>query len=346
MKRLQYGGMLVTSNPHIKTPIDTTRIMLCVVLALVPALIASTVIFGPRALILAVVCIVASVVFEWGYEKLLHKPNTAGDLSAVVTGLLLAMNLPVTFPYWMAVIGCFIAIIIVKQLFGGLGQNFANPAITARIVLFISFASQMSVWADPSKGKVLSAADAVTGATPLGIFNMTAGTTAEKAAAAQGSFSNMQMFLGTTGGSMGEVCALALLIGGVFLILMRIISPATPVAFLGTIAVISLISGADPVWQICAGGAMIGAFFMATDYATTPTTTGGKIVFGIGCGLITMIIRLFGSYPEGVSFSILLMDLLTPHIDHIFEKRLYGNPAKERKKAEKAAAKAAKEGAE
>ena len=172
------------------------------------------------------------------------------------------------------------------------------------------------------------------------------GSIADKASAAQGTFSNMQMFLGSTGGSMGEVCALALLIGGLFLILMRIISPATPLSFLGTIAVISLIAGADPVWQICAGGAMLGAFFMATDYATTPTTTGGKIVFGIGCGLITMIIRLFGSYPEGVSFSILLMNLLTPHIDHIFEKVLYGNPARERKKAEKAAAKAAKEGAE
>ncbi len=346
MKRFENGGMLVTSNPHIKSPIDTTKIMLCVIVALIPSLLASTAIFGPRALILTAVCIAASVFFEWGYEKLLHKETTVRDLSAVVTGLILAMNLPVTFPYWMAVIGCFIAIIIVKQLFGGLGQNFANPAITARIVLFISFASQMSVWSDPSKAKVLTAADAVTGATPLGIFNMTSGTIADKTEAAQGSFSNMQMFLGTTGGSMGEVCALALLIGGLFLILMRIISPATPLAFLGTIAVISLIAGSDPVWQICAGGAMLGAFFMATDYATTPTTTGGKIVFGIGCGLITMIIRLFGSYPEGVSFSILLMNLLTPHIDHIFEKVLYGNPAKERKKAEKAAAKAAKEGAE
>ncbi len=352
MKRFQYGGMLVTSNPHIKTPVDTTEIMFLVILALIPSLSASTVIFGPRALILAAVCVVASVFFEWAYEKLLHRPNTVTDLSAVLTGLLLAMNVPVTFPYWMAVIGCFIAIIIVKQLFGGLGQNFANPAITARIVLFISFASQMSVWIDPTKARILTVPkgadvmDAITGATPLGVFNMTSGTIAEKSAAAESAFTNMKMFLGTTGGSMGEVCAAALLIGGIFLIIMRVISPATPLAFLGTMVVISLIAGADPIWQICAGGAMLGAFFMATDYATTPTTTGGKIVFGIGCGLITMIIRLFGSYPEGVSFSILLMDLLTPHIDHIFEKRLYGNPAKERKQAEKAAAKAAKEGAE
>lgn len=333
------GGLLVTPNPHIKTPVNTQKIMLCVIIALLPALIASTVIFGFRALILAAVCVAASVFFEWAYEKVLHKPSTIYDLSACVTGLLLAMNLPVTFPYWMAVIGCAVAIIIVKQLFGGLGQNFANPAITARIVLFISFASQMSTWADPSKGKVLSAADATTGATPLGVFNING---AEKA---QDTFSNMQMFLGQTGGSMGEVCALALLIGGVFLICMRVISPATPVAFLGTIAVLSLCAGIDPIWQICAGGAMLGAFFMATDYATTPTTLGGKIVFGIGCGCITMLIRLFGSYPEGVSFSILIMNLLTPLIDNFFEKQLYGNPAKERKKAAKEAEKAAKEGA-
>ena len=175
MKRFLNGGMLVTSNPHIKTPVDTTEIMFCVILALVPSLSASTVIFGPRALILAAVCIAASVLFEWAYEKIMRKPNTISDLSAVVTGLLLAMNLPVTFPYWMAVIGCFIAIIIVKQLFGGLGQNFANPAITARIVLFISFASQMGVWLDPSKARLLTVpkdVDAITGATPLGIFSM------------------------------------------------------------------------------------------------------------------------------------------------------------------------------
>ena len=327
------GGLLVTPNPHIKTPMNTQRIMLCVLIALMPALIASTVIFGARALILAAVCIASSVFFEWLFEKIMHKPSTIYDLSACVTGLLLAMNLPVTFPYWMAIIGCAVAIIVVKQLFGGLGQNFANPAITARIVLFISFSSQMSTWADPSKSKVLFASDAVTSATPLGVFNLSG------AEEAQSTFSDLQMFLGTTGGSMGEVCALALLIGGLFLIFMRIISPATPIAFLGTIAVLSLCAGADPIWQMCAGGAMLGAFFMATDYATTPTTVGGKIVFGIGCGCITMLIRLFGSYPEGVSFSILIMNLLTPLIDTFFEKRLYGNPAKERKKAAKEAAK-------
>ena len=335
MKTAKNSNLLVTSNPHIVDSMNTTKIMSLVVIALLPSLIASVVIFGARALILAAVCIVASIFFEWAYEKIAKKPSTIGDLSAVVTGLLIAMNVPVTLPYWMAVIGCFVAIVIVKQFFGGLGQNFANPAITARIVLFLSFTTDMTYWADPTQGKVFSAADAVTSATPLGIMNESG------IADAQSQFSNLTMFLGNTGGSMGEVCAAALLIGGIFLIIMKVISPATPVAFLGTVAVISLIAGADPVWQICAGGAMIGAFFMATDYATTPTTTMGKVIFGIGCGVVTMLIRLYGNYPEGVSFSILLMNILTPHIDSFCEKRLYGNP----KKAAKLAAKAAEGGA-
>lgn len=335
MKTAKNSNLLVTSNPHIVDSMNTTKIMSLVVIALLPSLIASVVIFGARALILAAVCIVASMFFEWAYEKIAKKPSTVGDLSAVVTGLLIAMNVPVTLPYWMAVIGCFVAIVIVKQFFGGLGQNFANPAITARIVLFLSFTTDMTYWADPTQGKVFSAADAVTSATPLGIMNESG------IADAQSQFSNLTMFLGNTGGSMGEVCAAALLLGGIFLIIMKVISPATPVAFLGTVAVISLIAGADPVWQICAGGAMIGAFFMATDYATTPTTTMGKVIFGIGCGVVTMLIRLYGNYPEGVSFSILLMNILTPHIDSFCEKRLYGNP----KKAAKLAAKAAEGGA-
>lgn len=328
MKTSKHSNLLVSSNPHIVDSMNTTKIMTLVILALVPSLIVSIVIFGIRALILTAVCIAASMFFEWGFQKIMKKPSTVGDLSAVLTGLLLAMNVPVTLPYWIAVVGCFVAIVIVKQLFGGIGQNFANPAITARIVLFISFASDMTVWADPTQGKVFSAADAVTSATPLGVLNESG------IAEAEAQFSNMTMFLGNTGGSMGEVCALALLIGGIFLIVMKVISPATPIAFLGTMAVMSLICGCDPVWQLCAGGAMIGAFFMATDYATTPTTTLGKVIFGIGCGVITMLIRLYGSYPEGVSFSILIMNILTPHIDALCEKRLYGNPKKAAKKAE------------
>ncbi|MCR4600959.1 MAG: RnfABCDGE type electron transport complex subunit D [Clostridia bacterium] len=322
MKSFKNGNLLVTSNPHMFAPTNTQKIMLAVVIALLPSLIASIVIFGLRALILAIVCVIASVFFEWAYEKLAKKENTVNDLSAVVTGLLLAMNLPVTMPYWQSVVGCFIAIVVVKQFFGGLGQNFANPAITARIVLFVSFGVRMTTWADPKQAKVLLASDAVTSATPLGVFNESG------AAEAQSQFSLSDMALGMTGGSMGEVCAVALLAGGLFLIFLKVISPATPLAFLGTIAVMSLLHGDDPIWQICAGGAMIGAFFMATDYATTPTTTLGKVIFGIGCGFITMVIRFWGSYPEGVSFSILLMDIITPHIDHFCENRLYGNPKK------------------
>ena len=333
MKTAKNSNLLVTSNPHIVDSMNTTKIMALVIIALMPSLIASIVIFGVRALILAAVCVAASLFFEWAYEKILKKPNTAGDLSACLTGLLIAMNVPVTLPYWIAIIGCFVAIVIVKQLFGGLGQNFANPAITARIVLFVSFASDMTSWADPAQGKVFSAADAVTSATPLGIMNESG------FAEAQSQYSLSTMFLGNTGGSMGEVCAAALLIGGLFLIVMKVISFATPLAFLGTIAVFSLIEGADPIWQICAGGAMLGAFFMATDYATTPTTTSGKVIFGIGCGLITMLIRFYGNYPEGVSFSILLMNILTPHIDTFCEKRLYGNPKKAAKLADKGGAK-------
>ncbi len=333
MKTYKNGNLLVTSNPHITDSIDTTKIMSLVILALLPSLIASIYIFGFRALMLTLVCVVSAVFFEWAFEKIAKRPSTTGDMSAVVTGLLIAMNVPVTLPYWQGVIGSFVAIVIVKQFFGGLGQNFANPAITARIVLFVSFATDMTTWADPNQGRVFSAADAITSATPLGVFNESG------AAEAEAAFSLKQMFVGTTGGSMGEVCALALLIGGLFLILMKVISAATPIAFLGTVAVISLLAGVDPLWQICAGGVMLGAFFMATDYATTPSTTSGKIIFGIGCGLITMIIRLFGSYPEGVSFSILLMNILTPHIDNFCEKRLYGNPDREAKKAKKKAIK-------
>lgn len=347
MKSFKNGNLLVASNPHMTDSMNTTKIMLLVIIALLPSLVASTVIFGLRALILAIVCVAACVVFEWAFEAVFKKDVTVYDLSAAVTGLILAMNLPVTMPYWMAIIGCFVAIVVVKQFFGGLGQNFANPAITARIVLFVSFASNMSTWADPTQSRVTSASDAVTSATPLGVFNeqiQAKAGLAQAVSAAEGQFSLKEMFLGITGGSMGEVCALALLIGGIFLILMRVISAATPLAFLGTIAVISLLGGANPLWQICAGGAMIGAFFMATDYASTPTTVLGKVIFGVCCGLITMIIRFYGSYPEGVSFAILLMNIVSPHIDRFCEHRLYGNPEKEAKKAAKLAAKAEKAG--
>lgn len=286
---------------------ETKKTMFCVIIALMPALIMAVYNFGARAFILTLVCVAASVLFEFLFEKITKRENTVSDLSAIVTGLLLAYNLPPTFPYWMAIIGCFVAIVIVKQLFGGIGQNFANPAITARIVLLVSFSTDMAVWAKPQE-RFLSAADAVTGATPLTQF-------------AEGSTdslpSNMEMFIGTIGGSLGEISAAALLIGAVILLVTRVISPAIPVAYIGTVFVFTWALGLDPVFHILAGGVMLGAIFMATDPTTSPKTTVGKIIFGIGCGLLTVVIRVYGTYPEGVSFAILLMNILTPHIDSL-----------------------------
>jgi electron transport complex protein RnfD len=300
--------LIVSPSPHDENYMKTQKIMLNVIIALLPAVVASCIIFGLRSLVLICVCVASCVIFEYLVRKLMKRDNTISDLSAVVTGLLLAMNLPVTLPIWMAVIGSFVAIVIVKQLFGGLGQNFANPAITARIVLMVSFPAAMTNWAVPFFYKESSAADAVTGATPL----------------VSGDASYLDLFLGKVGGCLGETCALALLIGGLYLAARRIISLAAPVSFIGSLFILSAISGNDPVYEILAGGVFIGAFFMATDYATTPITTKGKIIFGLGCGIITFVIRQFGSYPEGVSYSILLMNILTPYIDQITRNKVFG----------------------
>ena len=285
--------------------------MLNVIIALIPALIAAVVIFGFRALLVTAVCVVSCVFFEYLYRTLMKKDNTTSDLSAIVTGMLLAFNLPVTIPIWMAVIGCFVSIVIVKQLFGGIGQNFANPAIVGRIVLFLSFSSAMSNWVEPFYYRN---AEAVTTATPLALLS-------DPAAAAP---DNLDLFLGINGGCLGETCALALLIGGVYLVIRRIINPMAPVAFIGTVFVGSFLLGLDPVAQILSGGLMLGAIFMATDYATTPVTFWGKLIFGVGCGLITLLIRNFASYPEGVSFAILLMNILTPYIEKVTRPRVFG----------------------
>ncbi len=305
MSRNFQGNLVVSSSPHVTDKVTTSRIMLDVIIAMMPAFIMSGVIFGPRAIILTLVCVVACVFFEYISRKVLKRENTISDLSAVVTGVLLSFNLPSNLPYWMAVVGCFAAIVVVKQLFGGIGQNFANPAITARIVMLVSFATPMTTWPVPER--IMFAADAVTSPTPLGIMNMGGDPSTLP--------SNMDLFLGFVGGSLGETSAVALLLGGIYLIARKVISPAIPLAFIGTVFVFALLVGQDPIFHIFAGGVMLGAIFMATDYCTSPISTKGKIVFGIGCGLITMVIRVYGSYPEGVSFSILLMNILTPHID-------------------------------
>ena len=295
---------------------STARIMLMVIIALLPSAAAGCVFFGPRAAAVLAVCVCSCVIFEFLCRIIMKREQTVGDLSAIVTGLLLGMNLPATVPVYVAVIGSFVAIVVVKQLFGGIGQNFANPAIAARIVLMLSFSPQMTNWVKPYW--YAGVVDAETSATPLAAKWLT--YSIEGSAYKVSPFTLSEMFFGETGGCIGETCAAALIAGGLFLIIVRIISPATPVAFIGSFAVLTFIytgSAVETVYGVLAGGLLIGAFFMATDYATTPLTTKGKIVFGIGCGIITFIIRNFGSYPEGVSFSILLMNLLTPYIDRL-----------------------------
>lgn len=292
--------LIVTSSPHVKSNNTTTTIMRDVVIALIPALIAANIIFGLRASLVTAVCVASCVGFEYLSRRIMKRSNTISDLSAVVTGIILAFNLPSTMPLWMCVIGSFVAIVIVKQLFGGIGQNFANPAITARIVLLVSFGTQMTNWAAP---KIVAVADSVSGATPM-------------AQIAAGEAPNLlNMFLGTTGGSLGETSALALLLGGIYLVYRKVISPIVPVAYIGTVFVLTAILGVNPLAQILGGGLFLGAIFMATDYSTSPVTNMGKLIFGIGCGLITVLIRVYGSYPEGVSFAILLMNILVPYID-------------------------------
>jgi electron transport complex protein RnfD len=305
---------MVQSSPHLRNQESTQSIMLKVIIALVPAGIASVIIFGLRSLLVIGVCVASCVLFEYLYRRLLKKDNTISDLSAVVTGLLLAYNLPVDFPIWMTIIGCFCAIVIIKQLFGGIGQNFVNPAIAARVILLVAFVQPMTTWAIPQMvdGSIVT----VAGATPLAFLNQ--GNLAEMP-------SYLDMFLGIRGGSLGETCIAALLLGGVFLCVTKVIKPTIPLIFMGTVALLSWILGSDPLYHLLAGGVVLGAIFMATDYTTSPATTLGQVIFAIGCGVLTVIIRLYGSYPEGVSFSILLMNLVVPLIDRKFKTKPFGS---------------------
>ena len=323
--------LLVSASPHIHSPETTTGVMGDVIISLLPALVMAVVWFGSRALVLTAVCIGTAVLAEWVSRRVMKRPNTLGDLSAVVTGLILALNLPATLPLWMAAIGSIVAIVVVKQMFGGIGQNFVNPAMTARIILMVSFPTAMARWTAP----LASAwrADAVTTATPM----------ASLAASSGGNLSAdlpslWQMLVGYHGGSMGEVCALALLVGGVYLIIRRVISPIIPTAYIGTVALWMLLAGHGDLrfvaYELLGGGLLLGAFFMATDYATSPITAKGKWIFGIGCGIITSVIRLYGSLSEGVSFSIILMNILVPHIERLTLPRVFG-AEKEKKEATK-----------
>lgn len=313
-----HSNLTVSAAPHQVSPLNTQKVMLTVIIALIPAIAVGVFQFGIRALVLTAVCVVSCAVFEYLMNMLCKKEQTVGDLSAVLTGVILACNLPAGLPLWIAVVGSFCAIVVVKGLFGGLGQNFANPAVTARIFMFIAFATEMTTWPVAKGTRV----DAVTAATPLGELAAAGGDLSAV------SVSNLDLFLGNTGGCLGEVSALALLIGGIFLIWRRIITWHIPVSFLATVAVLGLIWGGfdGMAFHLFAGGAMFGAFFCATDYVTSPTLPLGKIIFGIGCGLFTMLIRIFASYPEGVSFAILLMNILTPYIDSFAEGRKFPMP--------------------
>ena len=311
--------LIVTAAPHITSADSTQKIMQRVCIALVPTLIASVFIFGINSLILTAVTVAACVFFEWAYCKLMGREIPIADFSAVVTGMLLAFNLPATLPWWMAIVGAFIAIVIVKQLFGGLGYNFANPAIVARIALAVGFASRMANYPKPANG-----IDALASATPLAVSGQL------------GAGEYVTLLLGNHGGVLGETCAITILLGGIYLIVTKVISPMIPVTYLATVAVLSVCFGLDPIVQLLSGGLMLGAFFMATDYVTSPTTDKGKLIFGIGLGFITMMIRKFGTMNEGVSFAILLMNLLVPYIDVLTRQDKLGI-AKAKKEKEAAA---------
>ena len=302
--------LLVSSAPHITGKDTTASLMRDLIIAMVPALVASTLFFGVQSLILTAVSVLACVAFEYLYEKMLKKPITVGDLSAAVTGILLAFNCPPSLPLWTVVVGAFFAIIIVKQLFGGLGYNFANPAIVARIILGLGYTGLMTSWTFPAT----FSGDAVASATPLAVY------------AAGGTVNYLDMFVGSTGGVLGETSALALLLGFVYLVVRKVISPTIPVTYVATVAVMAVVLGVDPVVYVLGGGLLLGAIFMATDYVTSPYTEKGKIIFGIGLGLITVIIRRFGSMTEGVSYAILLMNLVVPYINKATRQKPLGAP--------------------
>ncbi len=295
------NSLTVSSSPHIHKRVSTTGIMLDVIIALIPAAVYGIILYGYRAAIIIAVCIASAVLSEFVWNKIMKKQNSLTDLSAVVTGLLLALNLPSSLPVWMAAIGSAVAIIVVKQMFGGLGQNFVNPAISARIVLMVSFPAAMTKFYEPFS--------TVTSATPL---------------ANAGGYTAKELLLGMHGGCIGETSVLMLLLGFIYLLLRRVISPIIPVSFVGTVFLFSWALGLNPVMAIFSGGLMLGAVFMATDYVTSPTMPIGKLIFGIGCGIITVVIRRFGALPEGVSYSILLMNLLVPYINRLCKPKPFG----------------------
>ena len=328
--------LIATSNPHIRSSETTRSIMLDVIIAMLPALVWAVIWFGVKALTLTAVSVIGCMFWEWLYRKLMKKPQSVGDLSAVVTGMLLAFVCPVTTPYWMIIIGGFFSIVVVKQLFGGIGKNFVNPALAGRAFLLGSYAGVMTTWIDATQNKAPlmgSTADIVTAATPLAYMK-----TGNMAGLTE-TYSVMDMFLGKTGGSLGEISAAMLILGGLYLIWRKVINWQTPVAYIATVAVLSFLfpkAGSSLEWMLYSvfgGGLMLGAFFMATDYATSPVTKKGQLVFGIGCGLFTVLIRYFGSYNEGVCYSIMVMNLCVALIDKYTKPTRFGVVKSDKKEA-------------
>lgn len=303
--------LIVSTSPHMRHKGSTTSIMGDVIIALLPATVAAVIFFGFYAAIMISVCVGCAVASEFLFNLICKKKQTVGDLSAVVTGLLLALNLSTNVSLWQCAVGSVFAIIVVKCLFGGIGHNFANPAITARVFLLVAFSSSVA------GGAFANYAEITSSATPLAV--MRAGATNLPPL--------MHMFLGNIGGAIGETSALAILIGFIYLLCRKVISWQTPVIFVGTVFVLSLIFKQDlnyALYQILGGGLLLGAVFMATDYSTTPINKRGKAVFALGCGIFTFIIRSFGDYPEGVSFAILFMNILAPYIERLTAKRPLG----------------------
>ena len=298
--------LIVSSSPHIHSGASTQGIMLDVVIALLPASFAAILLFGVKAFILIAVSVATAVISEAIFNVVTKKKQTVGDFSAVITGLLLALNLPTTATVWQTIVGAVFAIVVVKCLFGGIGCNFANPAITARIMLLTAFPAIRAV-----SHSHFESADIVSGATPLAVMGGEKGTLPEL----------LDMLLGVRGGAIGETCAIALILGGLYLVARKVIRWQVPVVFVGTVFIFSFILGKFDItyatYQILSGGLLIGAIFMATDYSTTPVNTLGKVVFALGCGIITVIIRFYASYPEGVSFAILIMNILSPYIEKL-----------------------------
>ncbi|HHX24218.1 MAG: RnfABCDGE type electron transport complex subunit D [Tepidanaerobacteraceae bacterium] len=297
--------LITTSSPHLHSGESISRVMFSVAIALLLPTFAGIYFFGFHALGLIIITSVAAVLTEVIFQKLRNKPITISDGSALVTGMLLALNLPPSLPYWMAVVGAVVAISLGKQIYGGLGANPFNPALIGRVFLMITFTTPMTTWINP--------VDGTTGATPLSLLKM------------QGIVTDYaKLFFGNIGGSLGETSAFLIIVGGLYLIYKGYVDWRIPVSYLGSVAILSVILGQDPIFHLLSGGLMLGAFFMATDMVTTPLSRFGKIIFGVGAGFFTVLIRFYGGYPEGVSFSILLMNAFTPLINRFTVPKIYG----------------------